>query len=267
MQKVIVTCFAGRKEFMELQLRYMIAILEKFEFVERYDIWNFSWSAADKDWVDSLGQMHPKIRVCRAPFDGIADRAGDLASKQFAHFFTEAYLSEEYRDHLFVKIDDDVVFIDVDRFEEFIKLRIEQSDPFLVSADVINNDFQLKNPSHLHRRFLATFAQKTKQKLRVEDFSPNKRLSINFVSWRGKDLPHIAREFSNGVGAEDEWRMCHVIPTRLGRSNVIVQNYMVAHLAFGKQLKKSRVKRFFGFEPKRFMRQYVALANKLLGVD
>ena len=235
-KKTIFHCFAGRKQYMEIQLHYMIKILNKYEFVSHYDIWNFAWTPEDRAWIRTLDTLHPKIRVRNAPDFGDAKRANNVASKQFAYFFTKAYPVGQYYDYLFVKIDDDVVYIDVEKFDEFIDIRIDNPHAFLISADVINNNLSIKNPTNLHMEFISNIKDITLKDLEVIKHPTENRLSINFVSWLGSDLESIEIEFGNGVGSDDEWRLCNTIPIKLNRKNLITKNFHCAHFSFGSQV-------------------------------
>jgi hypothetical protein len=56
------------------------------------------------------------------------------------------------------------------------------------------------------------------------------RHSINFISWLGKDLMHMA--LSKG---DDEYALTVDLPTFLDRPSAIYSNFIVSHLSFGTQ--------------------------------
>jgi hypothetical protein len=250
--KVIITCFAGRKDYLEVQIKYIIELLNRYSFIERYDIWNYSWSEDDFNYVNSLSGLHPRINICHSPDYGKPSRGNDVASKQFAYFFSEAYPKDQYHDYVFLKIDDDVVYVDIDRFEEFIKFRVDNDKYFLVSADVVNNQLSNTNPESIHDEFLSVHDKKLD--LKNEIFSDNKRLSINFVSWLGSHLPEIINEFSNGVGRNDEWRLCNNVAKKMGMRNLILKNYSVVHFSFGTQT----------FNKEKYIKKYNELCSTII---
>jgi len=135
------------------------------------------------------------------------------------HFILSNNFFEKYTH--FIKLDDDICFIDINNFEKFIEGRLK-SNSFLYSANVINNNHLSQHEfDNLHKNFITNYENilnknNTKD---IEIFSNDKRLSINFVSFLGKDLKYINEEFSNGIGSNDEWRLCHDIPTRIGKQN------------------------------------------------
>lgn len=253
MKKVILTCFAGRREYLEIQVRYIVKLLDAYDYIEYYDIWNFSWSDEDISYVESLISLHPKIRIKHAPDYGKASRGNQVASKQFAYYFTEAYNSEHYKDYLFIKIDDDVVYVDLLQFNSFIQTAASDSEHFLISANVINSDLRLNDPTPLHEEFFTKIADILQDGLN-EEFSNEERLSINFVAWSGEYLDDIKKEFSNGIGADDEWRLCHTLAKRLGKQNLIVTPFKVVHFNFGNQQ----------FDKARYLQVYKELCNMII---
>lgn len=253
--KTIITCFAGRKECMEIQIKYVIKLLDKFSFIENYDIWNFSWSESDSDYLNTLPSLHPKIRIRNAPYYGRAGRGNEVGSRQYAYFFNQGYPADLYKNHIFVKIDDDVLHIDINNFELFVKERKLRSDCFLVSANVTNNDSDIINPYLIHEDFFKKNENPyvCEKEIISSAYSNNLRLSINFCSWLGSDLPDIVQEFSNGVGSYDEWRLCNIIPNKVNKNNLIVNSYKVSHFSFGAQV----------FDKPYYLKEYKKLSDML----
>lgn len=233
MSRVILFCPGGRENILSIQLLNMIPILD-LDIVFEYHIWDFSWTKEDSEYISQLHNIHPKIKVKTSPYTD-ASRAGEGASKQFAYFLCDFYRFEAYHEYVFIKLDDDICFIDVSQFERFVDGR-EKSDAFLYSANVINNNCHAPNDfDKLHSDFIDKYdCILKKNRLKTSElFTHSKRLSINFVSFLGKDLEYINREFSNGIGSNDEWRLCHTIPKKLGRDNEICLFMTVVHYSFG----------------------------------
>ena len=232
MNKVILFCPGGRKNILSIQILNMLKILD-LDIVFEYHIWDFSWTKEDSEYISQLSDIHPKIKIKTSPYSN-ASRGGEIASKQFSYFFYEYYKFETYSDYIFIKLDDDICFIDKNNFEKFIEGRIK-SDSFLYSANVINNNCGEDKFDILHTDFINNYDSilKKNSTKNSEIFSNKKRLSINFVSFLGKDLNHINEEFSNGIGSNDEWRLCSIIPNRLNRENEICLFMTVVHYAFG----------------------------------
>ncbi len=239
----------------------MDATANYLRIVLAYDIWDVAWTAQDSNFLRSINSSHPKLRVRLTPFTG-AGRAGDVASKQFAFLFHSAYPADKHADHIFIKLDDDIAFIDVPQFEAFIAARESDTESFLMSANVINHDHEVdwNGQRALHLQFLANGTQMLTERHGalearhgVEPISADHRISFNFAAYLGADLPHIAEEFANGIGADDEWRVCCVVPPRLRRGNAVDQRFTVVHYAFG------------GEVPEEFLASYMDLAEQSAG--
>lgn len=165
--------------------------------------------------------------------------------------------ADDYTGTVFLKCDDDIVYLDVERLADFIRFRRQRPDYFLVSANVVNNGVcahvqqQLGMlPEHfdtlemppggfrgslwesgikaeaLHRCFLTDPARFQHDGL----FVPETRFSINFVSWLGEDLPHFDTRFT-----DDELDLTVTVPRFLGRANAIYMPFVVSHLSFRPQ--------------------------------
>ena len=229
----------------------MLKLLD-LDIVFEYHIWDFSWTKEDSDYISQLIDIHPKIKIKYSPYTN-AKRAGEIASKQFSYFLYEYYKFEKYYDYIFIKLDDDICFIDINNFEKFIDGRIK-SNSFLYSANVINNNhLACEKFDNLHQDFIYNYDNILKKNniKNNEIFSNEKRLSINFVSFLGKDLEYINKEFSNGIGSNDEWRLCHTIPKLLGRHNEICLFFTVVHYAFG------------GYINPKYLNNYISIGNKI----
>jgi hypothetical protein len=235
---IILFCPAGRKQTMEIQVKYVVKLMEHFsEFISRYDIWDVAWKEEDSKYLGTLPQLHPKIRVLYTPFMEGGKRSSEIASKQFAFIYSTFYRHEIYKDYIFVKLDDDIVFVDVLMFPHFIYNRALSSS-FLLAANVVNNDVDLFYQFYdIHVSFISNYKTNytTNRMLDAISYDRNKYLSINFISFFGSDLFHINHEFSNGIGADDEYRLANYIPRNkeVDRDNMIELSMTVVHYSFG----------------------------------
>ena len=152
MNKVILFCPGGRKNILNIQLLNMVKILD-LDIVFEYHIWNFSWNEEDSYYISQLHNIHPKIKIKNSPYTN-ASRGGEIASKQFAYFLCDYYTFEKYNDYVFIKLDDDICFIDINNFERFVDGRLK-SNSFLYSANVINNNYLALNDfDNIHDEFI-----------------------------------------------------------------------------------------------------------------
>jgi len=134
-------CFGGRRANMELQLPLVRRILDEHPDVE-YHLWNLARNAEDAAYLNTIAG--DRITV-------LNDFYGTQPWLAFNDIYRH-YAAAEFADRLFVKLDDDVVFIQTDRFSEFIEA-IEDNRGCVVSAKVINNGACTPIESDLHSQF------------------------------------------------------------------------------------------------------------------
>lgn len=113
---------------MELQMPYLRRILDENPDTELH-IWDLSRTPEDHAYIQGI--TGDRITVMDQFYDG---------TQPWRHFnkVWRHYAEPEYRDHLFVKVDDDVVFLETDAFGSFITA-IDANLGTVVSAKVINN--------------------------------------------------------------------------------------------------------------------------------
>jgi hypothetical protein len=181
-----------------------------------------------------------------------------------AMFYTRAYQyynanAAEYSDAVILKCDDDIVYFDLDKLEEFIAFRRNRREFFMVSANVVNNGvcafFQQRSgvipqeddvfelppnglcgslwndgakAERLHRLFLNRRNRFTAAG--GEPIGWNQRISINFVALLGEDLGFIP-----DIMFDDEHDLCYGVRKRAKKQNCIFPRFVASHLSFWKQ--------------------------------
>lgn len=127
MPEVTLFMFAGRRGNLELNLPLIRRILDENPNVQ-CDIWNLARDREDRAYIESL-DTDERLRVVNT----YARYGIRMLNKVWSH-----YAQSRYRDHLFVKIDDDDVFIQTEKFGEFVDAIAAHPDTVL-SAEVVNN--------------------------------------------------------------------------------------------------------------------------------
>lgn len=166
---------------------------------------------------------------------------------------------QQFSDSIFLKCDDDIVYMDVDKLDGFIEFRRANPHYFVVSANVINNgvcaffqqlagsippalgEFErppggfggtlwqsAEKAANLHEFFLQSEAKHLPLPGKVVDWT--ERQSINFIAWLGRDIVHMAL-----AKGDDEHALTVEVPTFLGRPTAIYSDFTVSHLSFGPQ--------------------------------
>lgn len=167
---------------------------------------------------------------------------------------------KSFEDAIFLKCDDDIVYLDIDKLNAFIDFRRTNTRYFMLSANVLNNGvcahfqqaagalpewlgyFEMPPGGHcgslwqsaeranqLHGYFLQMGDKHLPLADKVVEW--RERLSINFIAWLGRDLVHM----SLPKGCDDERVLTVEIPAMLDRPTAIYSDFVVSHLSFGAQ--------------------------------
>lgn len=121
--KTIIFVFAGRRANLELQLPLIRRILDRNPTVE-YHLWNLCRRPADSDFLHTIRGDRITVRD-----DFYGRRSG-------MNLVYQHYTDPAYRDAVFVKMDDDIVFLETERFPDFVAAI---RPGMVLSAKVINN--------------------------------------------------------------------------------------------------------------------------------
>src|SRR6185369_10029803 len=125
---VVLFSFWGRRANVELQLPFIHRILDEHPGVV-FEAWNFCRTPEDDAYMRSLGgeRMIMRHNVWRR------SQGWRGMNCSYQHYTQRAFMGTT-----FVKIDDDVVFLEPDRFGEFLEA-VRANPVHVVSADVVNN--------------------------------------------------------------------------------------------------------------------------------
>lgn len=249
---VILFVFAGRQGNIDVNLPLLFQILEENPQVS-LDLWNLCRDPADAEYLNRI--TGDRVRVINTFAPGT----------RRMYRVWQHYTHPRYRDHLFVKMDDDVVFIDTDKFGLFLDAIVECSDrDRLLSAEVVNNGACTPFMPELWQKFLKLdiplldvhesneYAQAAHQFMfenwrelvarPVGDVADIETwLSINFI---GMDWPTLC-DLASRIGqrspsliADREWGP----RTRVGDEGAanmlrraVLPGFTVGHLGFGPQ--------------------------------
>ena len=202
----------------------------------------------DIAFLQTLNSLYPdKVRLVPQP-DGVVQGNASINA-----FFRECV----DEDTVYVRLDDDIVWIEEEFFEKFLKFRIDNPQYFLVYPMIVNNaicTYFLKaygfinTPFHLranamdknswenskfaynlHNLFIARIMNNTYEdwKIGVIPIGSN-RFSINCISWFGKEF----RSFDGEIKGDEEEYLTVLKPAMLGKTNCIYGNTIVVHYSF-----------------------------------
>lgn len=256
MKTTVMFCFGGRRPNMELQLPFIRRILEDRPDVE-YHLWNLARNPDDAEYLKDADEDHPRF-IVHNQFYGANpwERFDDV----YRH-----YAQPKYKGCRFVKLDDDVVFIQAREFGTFLDA-IDHNPSAVLSANVINNGACMHLDPVLFGRFKSLhvplldvhkypqfaalsheyFLQDWRTITSAEpQWTPTRDwLSINFIGYDydmakrfatllGSPHPRVVagRYFKPRDRLGDEG-MVNTLP------RIVVKGFTVAHLTFGPQERK-----------------------------
>lgn len=285
--RLILFQFAGRQANMEVQRPYLDAILRAHPTAELH-LWDLTRNAADARYLQTLdgahegrvrvrGDLHPGHPIeCMYPNGypgGTPHRPRGwrpcvcLKHKPPYEKPWKSYAEDDsYADAVFVKIDDDVLFLETDNFPHLVGPLVKHPDR-IISANVVNNavcakylrggemqdmreKFDLGSPSRpfydrdwwelhteaefasfSHAQFLSSMPFTNMRRSWKPEYvrtRPGEAVSINCVAMTHPTLRRVAGMM--GVRLGDEGAVDRCLPW-------IALSFRAAHLAFGPQEK------------------------------
>lgn len=192
-----------------------------------------------------------------------------LQSQDGYRFAYAHYSNAHFHDAVFVKLDDDIVYCDVDSFGSFVQDLQSSGELKISSANVINNgvcahyqgqagffhrerfDFEyprdglhgsLWESAALCERLHRYFLQHLDEILAIAATLPAStelpradRFSINFVGFRYPVMIMMTYLFAMAKAKDDEYLMSVLLPTLFGVKKYVFNRLVVSHLSFYKQ--------------------------------
>jgi hypothetical protein len=244
--RIILTCFAGRKFNLEILLKYVDKLIKSGE-VSEFHIWNFTRKNDDEIYVKSLKNKYKVITP---------------VNKDKWNEYYDYYRSYGDND-VIIKMDDDILFIDTVMFKDFIEI-VKTDNSLAVFPSIINNGvcayYQQKYdilPKSLHEFKYETYYGevvnggalgtkiheyfiKNKENIisKSRSIKPNiikhnigDRISINFFGITGKNFKKL--KFTDKC--DDEHELSVENTKRLNMHLTIFMNFIVCHGSFGPQ--------------------------------
>jgi hypothetical protein len=241
----------GRRRYVELLAHYLrggcCPIDEHHFWVNTQEVGDLAWL---QSCVGNAPSFFKSVKIDQS-FDGrMARRIGAFFGKYPADRAT-----------IFIRFDDDIVWIEPQAIERLLAFRIAHPDYLLVYANTVNNSLCsnlhqqqgiLADCSTLeyecmgkqswrnwvtaacaHRELLRAIEQNDTKRFHFPDWKLTnyERCSINCICWWGSDATTIA----NAVGQKEEHVLASRLPRRLARPNCIAGQALVAHFAYRPQ--------------------------------
>lgn len=246
--RLVVVTPAGRRRYMEVLFPY---ILEQSNFIDEYRIWVNTEHEEDLCFFNELKEKYPEFVTLDYSAEG---QHGYGSSAAIHHFFRNT--TDE--NTVYIRLDDDIVWIEDNFFEKMYNFRINNPNPFLIFGNIVNNaicdhihqkqgiyqptpqfgydcldDNGWKNSElaeSKHRTFLDNFKLNNLDAYRFGQWNENdyKRISINAICWFGKDLAEI----DGNVDTNEEEFLSTNYPKKIKRINCIYGDALCVHFSF-----------------------------------
>lgn len=260
--KVVACIPAGRKRTMEPLVQHINA---QRPLVDGLMIWKNTKNLQDLAYIDSLNDEFTQVM----PLDDMQEFRTPLQTNT-----GRFYLNCTDHDTIYIRFDDDIVYIHEDAIRNLVDFRIDNPDPFVVFPVIWNNAVAMSyqqeaghvderhgrvarycmdqvgwsNPEfavYIHKVLLDHIAAESVPKLFVDHVELTNwlRFSVSCFAWFGKDWATFRGHTVKGVEpvasqlwkVEEEHGVTEYMPRQVNRFNWICGNSIVSHYSFFKQ--------------------------------
>jgi hypothetical protein len=247
--RVISVTPAGRRRYLEALVPHLLA---QRHVIDEHHWWLNTNDEADARYVEEVTAEHRDFfKICRKPVVPHYN-----IGQNIWRFFRE--YSEP--DTLYVRFDDDIVYMEPDAVENLVRFRAEHREPLLVLGNVVNNavcahflqqagviprswgeveNFCLDGNGwacgefcrRLHELFLQEHAAGRLERWKLPSLPIDglRRFSINVISWLGDDMRQVPE--LDGI-VDEELFLTVELPRRMNRPNAACGTALFSHLAF-----------------------------------
>ncbi len=241
--RIVCVTPAGRRRYLRLLIPYVLACPR----VDRYDLWVNTPDEADLAFMEAVAGIDDRIRLVPLP-------EGKTPGVPAIHSFWPGATDV---DTVYVRFDDDVVWIDPSFFDTFLGFRLAHPEYFVVAPLIINNAMSTyllhtfrkirtsrpvwpdrfdpvgwTNPTFarsLHDFFQTLVARGEVEKLNCGRIPlSGNPFSINCIAWFGRNLA----PFGGKLPEHEEPAVSCSLPLRTGRLNAMETGAVAAHFAF-----------------------------------
>lgn len=251
-RKLVVCTPAGRREHLEILVPYVLRDRHK---IDQYQLWLNTQDEGDIAYIRQLAATFPDFIKVVEPDNDIP-----IIPDQKGYSIHQFFKGCMERGTVYVRLDDDILFVDEGAIEALVRFRIDNPQYFLVYGNVINNalcshlhqrmgviDLQRgiagywcidqvgwEDPAfaeYTHRWFFHHYQEGKHRKFNSFDkweLNLYERASINVISWLGEEFA----AFGGQVGIDEEHWLSQQKPQTMGKMNCIYGKALFAHYAF-----------------------------------
>lgn len=252
-QRIVAFTPCGRKRYMDLLAPHVVRE-HSLGHIDEWVLFNNPYTIEDSTYAEQIAARYDWVKILNVGAVTAVRGAGQIAT---------FYSGLKDPDCIYLRLDDDLVYIDRDAIPNLIRYRLAHPEPFIVYPTIINNtrtSYQLQqrgliptswgqvepilcaptawsNPGfvfNLHQKALAAIEGGTllaEFALPSEEFNDweNGNISINCFAMFGKDMAACE------VLSDEEGYLSRFRPQALGRYNARCGDALVIHFAYHTQ--------------------------------
>jgi len=258
--KVKIVTPAGRKKYLEFTKNFVYRMIKE-GLVDSWDLWLNTINPEDIAYIESMEAENDKVKIYRID-EPITPTWESYNAMQTHKFFKFAHDD----DTIYIRLDDDIVWVEEGALEKICEARINHPDAFVIYPNVINStmctswhqeigalseefgivrkereddldwayldafnytDSDLIN--HIHNTFRKRYEEGSLSAyyLPSKSFDDYKHFSICSIAWWGKDKVK--------PGILEESQMSHELPKIFKRPVWFVGNALMVHFSYHTQ--------------------------------
>lgn len=131
--KVVIVTPAGREEYLSFFKKFIYRKMDE-GLIDGWQLWVNTVKESDIACIDAIGAENPKVKVHRLS-TGIVPTYNNCDPFQTYRFFE--FTQDD--DTIYIRFDDDIVWVEEGAIEKICIARIEHSDAYLIYPNIINS--------------------------------------------------------------------------------------------------------------------------------
>jgi hypothetical protein len=249
-ERIVTVTPAGRRRYLRVLHRHL---LRHRDVIDKHIWWVNTVDPEDVAYLESLAAAYPGFYELWRHDPAL--RLTEVSAWDIHRFYPRACDP----DTTYIRMDDDIVWLDGDAIARLAACRRAHPEPFLVYGNIVNNarcnylhqqngavagevgeltwrcncPLGWKDPvnaGRFHANFFRHLGAGTTGRYRFDDrvLDGYERFSINVISWLGRDFA----EFAGEVGHDEERWLSVIKPHGSGRPAMICGDALFVHFAY-----------------------------------
>lgn len=131
--KVSIVIPAGRERYLSIMKKFLYRKMEE-GLIDEVQLWLNTINPTDIAYIDSMGAENPKVKVYRLD-EAIIPTWESYNALQTYKFFKHTHQD----DTIYIRLDDDIIWIEEGAIEKICQARIDHPDAFAIYPNIINS--------------------------------------------------------------------------------------------------------------------------------